>query len=326
VFSTKDRDKSPDANRAYQVLILQMPEMKIVGSLPIAQAQPEPPKLLLTPDGKRLFVQLRDPRGESQLSEPSIASIVEIYDTSSLKPIANIREVAKLRDVRTLKTIVNTAFGADAYFDAAADMMFDELTVTAIGDNSMRRQFINPLEKLSSEDRGRLKNFEAIDAVTHKPWLDFVSGGSAAGRTLVRVNNILLKQAAYWTVDLRSGEDSPVILAPFSIAQLTPDGQFLLLNEAKVSENDENPGLLTTKIFRLYEVSTGKQISEFQNEDLVGSVSTNRLLCISAANKRVVFANGKKIRVIDLADGKTIAQVETRTLESSMATCLFSDR
>jgi hypothetical protein len=331
VFAARKGSKQPDTDieyAGYQVLVLQLPEMKIVASLPISQTQLEPPTLLLTPDGKRFFLRYRDRSAEAKITEPTIVSIVDVYDANTLKGLSTMRESVVIKDVRMLKAVMNLGFGDKAYFDTDGNVIFDNLTATTIAGASMRRQYINPLEGLSAEQRDRLKAFEKIDAPTQRPWLDFVAGDSAAGKTVVRVANSSFTEAAYWTVDLRTGQDSPIIIAPFGIDHLTPDGRLLLIQEAKLAESADKSAreIQAGPNFWLYDVSTGKQVARFENTVLSGPFSRNRLICISPSGKRAFFANERKTQIVSLPDGNNLAALETQSLEASASACTFSGR
>jgi hypothetical protein len=325
VFPVRSSQTQRDDTLEYQVAVFQLPELNLVGSLPIPQSQPEPPVLLLTPDGNRFFLSFRDPKAESQLTEPSIASLLEVYDASSLKKLSNWRDSAAIKDITALKAVLNTSFGEKAYFSADGKTIFDGLDVIEISGASPVRRYVNPLEKLSQQQLALLKDFEKIDPATQRPWLDFAAGDSAAGRTVVHVANALFTRAAYWTVDLRTGMDSPIIIAPFGPAHLTPDGKTLLLRRATVKKNANGaPEINGESDFRLYDVASGKQTGQFENPALAGPLSTSRLLCISPSGNRAFFSSGKSVHVVGLPDGRSIREVGARSLEAAKASCVFA--
>jgi hypothetical protein len=325
VFPVRSSQTQRDDVLEYQVAVFQLPELNLVGSLPIPQAQPEPPALLLTPDGNRFFLSIRDPKAESQLTEPSIVSILEVYDAGSLKKLSNWRNSAAIKDITTLKAVLNTSFGDKANFSADGKTIFDGLDVIDVSGASPVRKYVNPLEKLSQQQLAQLKEFEKIDPGTQRPWLDFAAGDSVAGKTVVHIANALFARAAYWTVDLRTGADSPIIVASFGPAHLMPDGKTLLLRRATVKKSAKGATEVNGESdFRLYDVASGKQTGQFENTALAGPLSTSGLLCISPSGNRAFFSSGKSVHVVSLPDGRSIREVEARSLEAAKASCVFA--
>lgn len=323
VFPSKTVTETANGEIDYQLLVLQLPEMKVAASLPIPKPQPEPPAISVTPDGKRIWVSFRDAQAEAKIPEPSIVSVVEVYDVSTMKRVSSMRESAGIKDIEQLKAVLNVSFGHKAYFSSDGNTLFEGLDATTISGNSMRRRYVNPLEKISFEERSRLKGFEQVDAASQKPWLNYASGDSAAGRTVLRVANAT--GAAYWTVDLRTGSVSPLIMAPLSIAHLTPDGRTLLLQMAKAIQGNEGASELRAgSQFRLYDVASGKQVGQFENAALGGPAPSGGLLCVSPSGGQAVFADGQKVYVIGLPAGKTLVEFQAQSLDPPRATCTFS--
>jgi hypothetical protein len=222
--------------------------------------------------------------------------------------------------------VLNTSFGNKAYFSADGNTIFDGLDVITISGASLARRYVNSLERLSPQQLSQLKDFAKIDPGTQRPWLDFAAGDSVAGRTVVHIANTLFTRAAYWTVDLGTGEDSPIIVVPFGLAHLMPDGKTLLLQRATVKKSANGATELNGESnFWLYDVASGKQTGQFENTALAaGPLSASRLLCISPSGNRAFFATGKTVHVVSLPDGRSIREVETRSLEAATASCVFA--
>lgn len=326
VIPTADSLGRNGGNLNYQVAKIELPEMTISEVAPIPGAQAEWPHLLLDPEKGRVLVSYRDPAGEKKVGEPSIISVVDIYDARDLKKHSTIRNTTSVKDFRQLKSNPGTIFGYRSYFSNDGTTIFDGLYVTSVSDDSMTKSYVNPLEKLSPEQRDRLKPFQKTDAATQRSYFDFVAGDSAAGRTVVRINDYSHGQAVYWTTELRSGQASPPITAKFGIDRLSPDGRLLLIQAASFKKTDTGaPALTAQPEFWIFDVATGKQSGQFQSRSLPETPSDAELSCFSTSGEQLVVAAEGRISVMNIADGRIVAEFRTESLGRPVGNCIFAD-
>jgi hypothetical protein len=327
---------APDdsGGREYQVVVFQLPDMRIGVSVPIPGVQLVSPSLLLTPDGQRLFVSYQDRSAEAKATEPTIVSVLDIYDATSLKKLSSMRESVATKTTRVPGgTLVHTvdlplALLPQSYFSPDAGMIFNGLLVKTIANSTITDHRVNPLEKLSAGQKEQLTPFQTIYPGTQTPYLNFGAADSAAGKTVVSVANASRNQAAYWTVDLRTSEVSSLIVAPWGVVHLTPDARLLLIQEAELKHADGQsaPETYLKSKFWLYDVDTGKQVGEFTDAALAGSAFTNRLLCVSGSGKQFFFAVKDAVHIVRLPGGETSRVQETGMVDLPKAMCVRADR
>ena len=318
VFPTKAKPDD-EGSREYQVLVFQLPEMKVVGSVPIPQAQAEWPSLLLTPDGQRFFLNYRDRAAEKSATEPTVVSIVDVYGSSTLTKASSMRQEVATKVKRVAGgTLVHgfnlsVALLYNSYFSSDGSTIFNGLRATKILGSSMEARNVNPLEKLSAEQREQLKPFQTIEPGTKMPYFNYGAADSAAGKTGVAVANAARTEAAYWTVDLVTSQVSPIVIAPWGVARLTPDATVLVIQQSEVqtSGGGNVPGTLLGAKFWLYDVASGQKVGEFSDPALAGPFSSNRLLCFSSDGKRFFYAVNDSIHVVSLPDGQAIRVIRT---------------
>ena len=326
VLPTADSVGRHGSNLNFQLAKIQLPEMVVSDAISVPQPQAEWPSLVVDQSKNRLFLGYRDLAAE-KIAPGTIVSVVDIYDGKTMKKMATLRESTPIRDIRQLKATPGTLIGPKAYFSADGGEIFDGLYVTAVSDNSLAKRYVNPLEKLSSEQLEVLKPFQQKDQASGKPYFNFTAGDSANGRTVVRISDVAHGQAAYWTVDLNSGETSPVINTHFGIDHLSPDGKLLLIQGAEFTKGrTESPELKALPAFWVFDVATGKQVSQFQSKTLPEITSNNELSCISPSGERLVVAANHTIAVLDLHDGTPIAEFQTASLGPLAGRCVFADR
>jgi hypothetical protein len=333
VFPTK-ANPDEEGNRTYQVLVFQIPEMKIIGTIPIPQAQPQWPSFLLTPDGQRFFLNYRDRAAEKSATEPTVVSVVDVYSSSTLTKLSSMREevATKVRRVPGGTLVqgfnLNVALLYNSYFSSDGSTIFNGLRTAKISGSSMEAHNVNPLERLSAQQQEQLKPFQTIEAGSQKPYFNYGVADSAAGKTLIEVANASRTEAAYWTVDLPTSQLSPVFLAPLGVVRLTPDATQVLIQQSQVhNDGGGNVGetLLGAK-FWLYDVASGNKIGEFSDADVAGPFSSNRLLCFSSDGKQFFYAVNNSIYVVSLPSGATVRAIETGLPDLSKAISVLADR
>ena len=323
-------------NREYQVVVFQLPDLRIVGSIPVPGIQLVSPSLLLTPDGQRVFVSYQDRGAENKTTEPAIVSVLDIYDAATLKKLSSMRDSVATQTKRVPGgTLVHTvdlplALLPHSYFSPDASVIFNELLVKTIANSEITDHRVNPLEKLSSGQQELLKPFKAPYPGTNTPYLNYGAGDSAAGKTVLRAVSPSLAEAVYWIVDLRTSEISPpdrLIMAPFGVPHLTPDARLLLIQEAEVKSSSGKAGEMRLgPKFRLYDVATGTLVKEFSDATLAGPSSSNRVLCFSTSGERLFYAVRDSVHLISLPGGESLRVLQTDMPDLPKATCVLADR
>ena len=327
VFPTADSVGRGGNNLNFQVVKIELPEMMLSDVAAIPQAQAEWPPLVVDPAKNRVFVSYRDAENEKKMTEPTIISVVDVYDGKNLKKLATLRESTSIRDIRSLRSNPGTVFGYKAYFSPDGKTIFEGLYVTAVSERAMIKRYVNPLDKLSPEQRDRLKPYQRKDPISQKPSFDFAAGDSAAGRTVVRISDAARGQAAYWTVDLNSGDVSPVIIARFGIDHLSPDGRLLLIQGGEVKKSDSGANeLMGAPAFWIYDVATGKQLGQFQIKSLPESAAESEFSCISASGEHLIVAAKGTVALLSVPDGNAVAEFRTTPLGHPAGGCVFVDK
>jgi hypothetical protein len=297
--------------------------MSIQIAVDIPEPQAEAPRALFDPANAKILVGYRDHGTEKKTLHPSIVSIVDIYGTD-LKKIETIHESASIKDIRELSANPGTIFSYKSYFSQDGSTIFDGLNRTAISGTNLVKTYVNPLEKLTPQQLAALKQFQKRDPSSQQPWFDFSPGDSAAGRTVVRISDYKRGQAAYWTVDLRTGEASPIIVGPFGTDHLSPDGKTLLIQAAEAT-GGATPQISMRSMFFVYDVAQGKQIGQFENAALGGIDFGQETICIAPSSDRM-FATSKEgtIFLLGLPNGSEISRLHLRSVDRFSGGCVFA--
>src|SRR5579864_2494990 len=102
VLPTADSVGRRGSNLNYQLARIQLPEMTVSDAISIPQAQAEWPALAVDHARSRLFLGYRD-LGAEKVAPGTIVSVVDIYDSKTMKKMATLRESTPMKDIRQLK-------------------------------------------------------------------------------------------------------------------------------------------------------------------------------------------------------------------------------
>lgn len=299
-----------DKTTAYQIIVLQLPTMDVVGTIPFPKDLPDLPRILISSDGQKLVVRYRDPLVEKNASNKIIASIIDIYDTATLKKVETIRESTDKDAYSMARTLMHTYFSNDAYFSQDGKTIYDkEFRFYRINliDGKMVKEYIDPLQVLTEKQKEKLRSFEYMNPVTKKATMNIGISDSAAGWILVRISDQARTRKSMFTLDLETQEMSPVTDLPGdAITYLSPDGKRIIAEEIEmkkesISGKEETKAYRTGKK-RIYDAVNGKKIKDFsKKEHLAGyQSSSDKNLCMTPDGKYMFVSKQNELYFVNL--------------------------
>ena len=325
-----------DANEATELLIaFQLPTMEVVRAIDLPRTVAGTPRILVSPDGEKLFVSYRDTATEEKASSDITVSVIDVYDAARFDKIQTIREITDTDDYLSARTRIHASFFTNAYFSSDGKTIYDNLDRIHLDDSgNMTKERINPLETLSDSQRLKLVPFEKVDPLSGKPWLKYGTADSAAGRVLLMVSDRERPGGALWSVDLDTWQSSPIIEISSPITSLTthltPTGEHIILEEIEwrieksaYEREPDRESSYKTGAFSIYNPVSGYHIQRLELGELAGFRS--RLVCISPKGDLVFYSAGDNLYVVSLTEG-TARKLDSDFSVDQWTECVFTDR
>lgn len=307
----------------YQVIGMALPDFRIVARIPVPESKAEPPSLLVTPDGNNIFIEYRDARAESDAKEPSIVTVLDVYNARSLKKELSIHDSALVKDYESGADVLPSRFSSAAYFSADGKYIFDGLNRLEISGEHATKTFISPLTGLGDSQRAALAPF--TKTVAGKPFYEFHNGDSASGRTLVWVTDTANAKLAIWTTDLRTGQDTPVIVSPFGLMHLSHDGSKVIVEEtASKTVNGQSTAVKTGRVL-IYDAGTGKQLNVVDSDSTRGPAAQHKTVCMTPDGERLFGVSREGVYAVSLSNGAA-EKLHASFPANPGTTCVFAER
>jgi len=305
---------------SYQVLGLRLPDFDLTGRMEIPQPQTEAPSILLTPDGRHLYIEYRDTKAQQAATAPTIAVVLDVYDAQTFKKESSIQQSALAAKYMSGDDLLDALFSNSAYFSSDGKYIFDGLNRIEISGGHAKKEWVNPLSSLTDVQRKVLAPY--VKTVAAKPYYDFNIAESARGRTVVWMTDEKHTKLALWTTDLTTGADSPVIISPFGSIRLADDGSRIVVEESASRAKEggaeaDKSGRVTT-----FDAASGKQTGDFSSETLRGSAGERKSLCVSPEGALLVEATKENILLVDL-NGQKVKAIPAAFPANPGTACIF---
>ncbi len=323
-----DPSHSQGVARNFKVIAIDLPQMKVSGSLPVSNAEPV---VLVTPEGDRLLASYQaDPAGANA---SSLRFALSIYSAPALKLVRTLRETSKISDFLA-GGAEKGSFSDQAYFGPDGKTIYDRFSKIQLIGDKLGRATIDPSQTLAKSGDKRLEPFELVDARTKA--ISFAVGyaDAAAGKTLVTLNAGRSGPEGMVVLNLDTLAVSAVVragLITVSTAHLTPDGGQILEEETELRHPPEakpdepQQALFKTGKLLLFNATTGEEIREIPASALSGFDS--RLLCLTPGSGLAFFAQHGHLFGVNLVSG-TVSQERTGSplVFDRWTRCVAADR
>ena len=297
VFPKEER-LTEDGARHYRIIAVQLPNLKSAGVIEIEPPLESPPALLVSNDGRKLFVSYLIPAGEDQPARS--VGVITTYDTGSLKVIESFRQPATKDQGQDAGGPVY--FSEDAYLGEDGRTIYDRDRIITIADQTATVRSLDRDRILDDSQSSQLRSLEIRNPDTGKPYLAVKYADSAAGRALLFGGSAPEAGDVFFTVGLNDYRASAIIKGPLatsSTLHLTPDARRIVVEE--IERQSDNRRTSRTGRALVYDVASGKEIREFRNAQL--SDPGSRLLSITPDGSTIFFAVADGLLVADLASG-----------------------
>ncbi|HEU0178734.1 MAG TPA: hypothetical protein VFV58_31105 [Blastocatellia bacterium] len=285
-----------DGTRHYKIVVFQLPQLKISGTIEIEPPLESPPALLVSEDGRRLLVSYLMSAGEKPPSGAQSTGVIAIYDAASLKVIGSLHlpaapaTPALKDDGRGVDGPVY--FSEDAYLGEDGRTIYDRDRIITINDQRATLRRLDPDRILDHSPSPQLRSLEARNPSTGKAYLPVKYADSAAGHALLFGASTPGAWDVFFTVNLNDYRTSAIIKGPVvtsSTLHLTPNAKQAVVEEIeKPRKNGEDRQPSKAGRVLVYDMASGRQILQFKNAQL--SDSRSRLLSITPDGATMFFA------------------------------------
>jgi len=282
-------DEETDATEAepFVVWVIGLGDRKPVKRIEVPMPQRDTPTIVLLENGKKLLVGYQ--------SEDVQSRLVDTIDTATFAKISTVKD--------TSGDIDNSYFPTATYFHAAGNFLISGDVRVALDGEHFHAEYVDPRAKLPAEEQKKLTGFLKTQP-DGKKILPASAAGSVNGTTLEMVANDAFTEAAFWTVEMKTGATSPVI-APkyFAKADLLGQGGEVALFEGRMVPATPTEGFHVERTghVAIYNVKSGALAREFNLPELKGE---GELLCTTTDGGTAAYGRGRnELLLLDLKAG-----------------------
>jgi len=281
----------PEEMPEWQVVAFQLPEMSVAGHFPLPKC--ERPDLLLRPGHQELFVNYTLPR---QPDQPDFETVVDIYDTHTLKKKNSIHEKTNLQKYTMAQAVVNASFHKAA-FDRSGDVILSGLSRITFTDTRFQKEIVDPIEVLDEAERRKLEPFYRTQPVNNTRYLSRAIADFSSGRALMVAESQDGAQMAMWTVNLENSKASTVMVVPAGIAHLIGQGARILVEKTKPIPGSTAKSQKNEKLgsWVVYDTATGKLVLQKEVAVARGLTLNNELTCVWPDGSRALFRHEARL-------------------------------
>ncbi len=321
-----------------QIIILMLPSFEIIKTITPLDSYPYTPQILLTPDGKKLFVKYRDLVAEKKEANKIYVDILDIYETNTFRKIKTYKETTNSEEIRMLKAKSNISFSNNAYFGKDGKTIYDRRYIIRLLDDKFEKEEINVRSYLSEAERIQLYRFKGIDPksasfpfgiVDSKNGCVLISGSNKKGENL------------FFTINLENRKVSPFIQISFTVSfEFSQDGTTIVFEKletrgkekieevviGKTVKRDRDVQYKTGKIFE-YDIASGKLLKEIdETKELSGRYETNGIICISPDNKYLFYNANGTLYAVNLIGDVPPLKINASFKVNRNTTYVFTDK
>jgi len=277
----------------FAVWVIQLADLKLVKKIEIPTSR-QTPTILLTPDGKMLFMGYDG--GDAK------HWTVETIDATTLAKISAVKD--------TGDNILDDYFPTSASFAQSGKFIVNGNMRIWMEGRQFRVEDFDPRTKLTAADLKKLSEFLKTDTKGQK----FVPATAVVeapvkDKMLECVLNDAETETGFWTVDMETGDNSPaVVIKSFAKARLIGDGKDFAVFEGRMSPAtaEAGPKFLSTGRISIYKVDSGMLAREFKIDELRGD---GEMLCSSGDGTLAAYRHEKKLMILNLQTGR-VTRVE----------------
>lgn len=303
----------------YSVLALRVPDFQLIAEYRV-HAVSTYPMLIVSGDEDAVIVAY-----ERNSSEPDtrLQFLDELAPLTLQRVVQHTGEL-NLQDYLLAKVTPGLRLSEKAHFGPSKKTIYDGLFRVSISANGVVSTRVNPLDKLSAEQKKILEPFAELDPPSGRHWYNFSEADSKSNVTLLWLRSADRKSAAFWTVNLDTEAVSPVFVAPAGEAHLSPDGTRVILQPWLATGSDHPTGHSGMMI--VYDVSTGKEVARLADHRVEGSFSIDhQFLCFYPDGSELMYMSSDRLLSIGLDSVAAIrADVHTDFRGQPGKSCVFT--
>lgn len=319
VFPQKALSGSGEPQMEWQVIAFQLPEMAVAGHFPLPKC--EHPDLLLRPGHQELFVNYTLPRQQGQ---PDFETVVDIYDTQTLKKKNSIHEKTNVEKYAMAQAVVNAKFSG-AEFDRTGDVILSGLSRITFTATGFHKEIVDPVQILDEGERRKLEPFYRIQPVNNTRYLLREIADFNSGKALIVSESQDGAQMALWTVNLEDSKASLVMVVPAGIAHLIGNGTRILVEKTKAAPGSTAHAEKNVKLgtWTVYDAASGRQLLQKEVAVAKGPILQNELTCVWPDGSRALFRHAAKLYGVVLSAGGAALEIPAVFSSEPPLHCIF---
>lgn len=323
----KNSNVGEDGTRDYQIIVLRLPQLDILGAIDFPALQ-YPPAIVVSPDGARLLVAYRDFSSQKETADNTIVSVVAVYDARRLEKIRVVRENTG-KDDYLAGAVINASFSPAAYYGSNTETLYDKDAQIIIKNDRFLKQRLNRFQVLTEAQKRELERFRQVDPLSGQQFLPIHYADSHSGNALLFVGTPPMAEGRIIVVDLSSSRTIAMIEAPpvsATTAHLTPDGKKVVVEhiELRKVNSQRRPRVYKRGGFAVYDVASAKQLKKLKDrEELAGFGS--KLICVAPAGDVIFYVADGGLYEINLMKD-TAVKLKSGFVADEWTKCVVSDR
>ena len=303
----------PDGTRRYRVVAAHLPGFEIQGEYRVPQPQAAYPQVLLSNDGRQLFVQWSDRAAEAAAGGRMYVFRISPLSTPGLEASGQLAAASAAEPGRLLPI-----FSPQASFDPTGSAVIDRDRIIRFQGTSFSAEALKI--PFSPPQLERIARY-APAGKSGSPEYLVTTADVREGRLLVRVTaDAPSVRTELLSVRKALGENGPeegsLFEAPQGQAHLLPGGRNVLVREVDGAMRRPASAIRYTGRIQIWDAVRGERLTELSNERLAGPYESARFLCASPDSKQLIFRSqeGRPV-VVEPATGKVWSPEAELTLD-----------